>query len=584
MSYTDSYNTAELRSEKDARAKFTEVEIWLKKIEQAKSDKKREAWMRDSRNSISMYESGEMSAMQGDIEHLTGANLWHSNIETIVPALYNSSPIPDVRVRFGDPDQIQQAVCDLTERALSYDLDRYDYDDIMKEVVRQAEMTGWGIARIRYKPKTGPSAISATGNATSDNGSANSADADPELAETLISDDDEIEAHPWDRFIVSPARNANKVTWVAFEWDMTLDEIDDLVPPHRDEDTGEMVLASAKFEPDHSGKDDDTSRDETEPSPDNPGLVNTMTVYELWDKKAKKVWFITPKDKKFPIRVEDDPLGVEGFFPVPKVLYSKRRVSSVQPISPWTVYKRRFQLYEELSQRIAGLISQIRVRGLYAKELEADFELLKDCKDGEYVPAKDVTQFMSGGGKGLESAIAHWPLQQLVEALKQCVDELERVKQAIFEETGLSDILRGATNPNETLGAQKIKASWGSQRVQDMQQDIAELNRAVMRMKAQIRAKFTPWPLLMDITGMSFPPEPVPQPDAPQPPQQTGDPAQDQQAGSRDPYTGRCRTVLQTGQGRRVEILDVQTLAAPERQDRKQRGSKSLATHGATPR
>ena len=60
-----------------------------------------------------------------------------------------SSPIPDVRVRYGDPDAVQQAVCDLTERALSYDLDRYDFDDVMKEVVRQAEMTGWGIARIR---------------------------------------------------------------------------------------------------------------------------------------------------------------------------------------------------------------------------------------------------------------------------------------------------------------------------------------------------------------------------------------------------------------------------------------------------
>lgn len=66
MSYTDGHNRAELRSEKDAAQKFTPVEVWLKKIEQAKTDKKREAWMRDARNALSMYEAGEVTSSDED--------------------------------------------------------------------------------------------------------------------------------------------------------------------------------------------------------------------------------------------------------------------------------------------------------------------------------------------------------------------------------------------------------------------------------------------------------------------------------------------------------------------------------------
>ena len=497
MSYTDGHNRAELRSEKDAAQKFTPVEVWLKKIEQAKTDKKREAWMRDARNALSMYEAGEVTSSDESLDQLSGANLWHSNIETVTPALFNSVPVPYARTRFGDPDPVQKEVCTLYERLIAFDLDTYDYADRIKEIVKQSENTGWGIPRIRYKPQV----------QTIQQDPAQDGDTTPNSYEQIIKDDVYVECHPWDRFIPLPARSPDKITAMAFEHDLTLDEIDDLAPPTIDPETGESVPASARFSPDHSSSQDDSARQDSDPAPDNPGIINTMTVYEVWDKRTRKVWFITPKDKKNPIVVKDDPLELDDFFPVPKILYAKRRISSIQPISPWTVYKGLFQEFEDVTKRINGLVGQIRARGLYAKELEADFELLRTCKDGEYVPAKDVSQFTSGGGKGLEAAVLHWPLQMLVAALKECVDQRERVKQLIFETTGLSDILRGATNPNETLGAQKIKASWGSQRIQDAQEDVADLNRAIIRMKAEIRARYTPWELIKEITGLKYEPK-----------------------------------------------------------------------------
>jgi hypothetical protein len=57
-----------------------------------------------------------------------------SNIETLLPAIYNSTPSPDVRRRFGDRDPIAKSVSDIVERAISYSVDAYDFDAMMQAV------------------------------------------------------------------------------------------------------------------------------------------------------------------------------------------------------------------------------------------------------------------------------------------------------------------------------------------------------------------------------------------------------------------------------------------------------------------
>src|SRR4051812_49336815 len=82
-------------------------------------------------------------------------NIVHSNIETVVPALYNSTPSPDVRRRYGEDDKVGKAVADLLERALSYAVDAYDFDDVMLSCVKDMATVDRGIARVRYEPYFG---------------------------------------------------------------------------------------------------------------------------------------------------------------------------------------------------------------------------------------------------------------------------------------------------------------------------------------------------------------------------------------------------------------------------------------------
>ena len=53
----------------------------------------------------------------------------------------------------------------------------------------------------------------------------------------------------------------------------------------------------------------------------------------------------------------------------------------------------------------------------------------------------------------------------------------KQIIEDIYQIMGLSDIMRGATDPNETLGAQQLKTQYGSTRIRDKQQELVRLAR-----------------------------------------------------------------------------------------------------------
>jgi hypothetical protein len=76
-----------------------------------------------------------------------------------------------------------------------------------------------------------------------------------------------------------------------------------------------------------------------------------------------------------------------------------------------------------------------------------------------------------------------------VATLQACVETRKLLMQDVYEITGLSDIMRGATEAQETLGAQQLKAQFGSVRVKERQGEMQRLARDVFRIKAEIMAE-----------------------------------------------------------------------------------------------
>lgn len=473
-------NDNQQQIESDAAAResgTTTVALWLKKIKAAQDEEK--DWRAEALEAEQVYEAEEVSGDAGKSRLGTAANLFHSNIETMCPAVYNSEPIPDVRRRYGDKDKTAKQVSDITERALSYSVDQYPFGPMMRAAVHSAAVTGRGLARLRYRPEFGAETMGADG----------------QPFRPVVDQRVAMEFVPWDRYIRGPGRLWSEVPWIAFPHDLTKDALREL---------GARPELIEKLTPTDSPETD--RRDEHEPNP-HAGIYKTLKVYEIWDRDAREVLFISPQEKDEPLVQMDDPLGLPEFFPTPRPIEPIRRLRSLVPIVPRTIYKRLLSEFDRVTRRIDALTKQLKVRGLYDSKLKVDFEQMLIAQDGQYIGADATEVFASGSAGGLEKHLAHWPLEPIVRTLQQLYLQRDQVKQLIYEITGLSDIMRGASNANETLGAQQIKAQWGSLRIQQFQAEVARFVVDIFRMKAAIFAGKFQSDVLSRMTGVEVTPE-----------------------------------------------------------------------------
>jgi hypothetical protein len=81
------------------------------------------------------------------------------------------------------------------------------------------------------------------------------------------------------------------------------------------------------------------------------------------------------------------------------------------------------------------------------------------------------------------------PVQQIAETLVQLYNARDRVKAALYEITGIGDIMRGMTNPQETLGAQELKANFATRRIVPQQKEVARFARDLLRLMGAVIAE-----------------------------------------------------------------------------------------------
>jgi len=92
-----------------------------------------------------------------------------------------------------------------------------------------------------------------------------------------------------------------------------------------------------------------------------------------------------------------------------------------------------------------------------------------------------------------------------VQALGQLQAHREAIKAQIYELTGISDIVRGASKASETLGAQELKSKYASVRIQKLQDEVTRFAQEILQIKAEILVKhFDPMVLakMANVEGM----------------------------------------------------------------------------------
>lgn len=434
-------------TENDAKDKAAFVKLWCDALDL--SSKEEEDWRKVADEARKVYEASK------DAETGTAFNIYYANIETLRPALYNSAPIPDVRRRFGDRDPAAKAVADIIERALSYSMDEYDFDGTLEEAIDDLSITGRGLARVVLEQEIVTSPMEDVG------------------AQTVS-----CEAVPWASFRRGPARTWSAVPWVAFAHYMSREALEELSPQY-----GKAVQLDTML------LNGDASKDGA--SQDNPesDVFKRALVWEIWDKPKRKVYFIAPGFTVDVLSEVDDPLNLKGFFPIPQPMMTGKTSGRLVPLAPYKIYKPILEEIDTISRRITRLVKQLRPRAIGPGGV--DMDALASADDGQIVEVSNVVQFLESGG--MDKLLSWFPMEPTIKAINELYTRREQAKGELFEVSGLADIMRGQSNPNETKGAQDIKQKWGSLRLQKVQGRVQRFCRDLIRLKAEIIAeKFKP--------------------------------------------------------------------------------------------
>lgn len=472
------------------------VQAWLKELDSAR--KRLKDYRKDASRVVKLYEGGKAAE--------SPFNILYSNTETLAPALYNNLPRPVVQRRFKDDDPLGKVASDVARRSLEFLIDNElgtytPFDDLMMQAVLEALVPGQGVTRFKYdasiveqpepnnptegqEDETGEGAIEAV------TGEIHLEPAEQVEYETVCG-----ESVPWDRFLHGYAKQWKDVPWVAFEHFMTRDEL----VKNFGEEIGHRIPLNISGketanESDDGDRDDDKLRDAEG--------VTLAHVFEIWDKETKMVRFLAPSYPQGFVKSVEDPLELSGFFPMPQPLMLFPKISSLVPVPLYTMYEEQAKELNRVTVRINKIVQALKVRGFYDSTLEGLDKVLS-ADDNVLIPAENVAAMQQG--QTLEKAIWLMPLEKLVAVLQQLYVQRQQVKQVIYEITGISDILRGASVASETATAQNIKNQWGTLRLKKMQKQVARYVRDCLRIMGEIAMTKFSQQTISQMTGLQFP-------------------------------------------------------------------------------
>ena len=442
---------------------------WIQEINLAESDC--EQWWRSGDVVIRRYKNTDRNGKGGANAALSPqrrfAILW-SNVQTLGPAIYAKKPIPVVSRRFKDEDPVGKVASEVLERCLLYTLDAYDFDARMVEVRQDYLLPGRGQVWVRYVPhmtKANAEQDDELGEGQADQDGEQEDNEEVEYEETLC---DHV---AWKDYLTNPCREEADVRWKCRIVYMTREEL-----VKRFKEVGKDVPL------DSANKGDDKESDD----PDSK--FKKAKVYEIWDKPSRTAYWINKGLTGKPLDVREDPLALSGFFPCPTPLNATTAQDSSLPIPDYVFYQDQAEELDELTSRIGKLQDALRMVGFYAGEQKTQLQrVFSPGNENKLIPIDTWDVFKeSGGVKGL---IEWVPVDMVMQTLKGCYEARQQVISDIYQITGISDIIRGESDPNSTATAERLKGQWGSLRVRDRQKDVQRFARDVIRIQGEIIAE-----------------------------------------------------------------------------------------------
>ena len=290
---------------------------------------------------------------------------------------------------------------------------------------------------------------------------------------------------PWKRFHWEPGKDWDDCDWVARDHYLTKREIREQFDASPDTEAGSV----------EDGEKNSADK-----------YATHYRVTEIWNRPDRKIYVIG-WDFAEPLEVRDDKLLISGFFPCPQPMMANIKSRELIPMPDHAVFASSYAYMNRLVKRIQSITGQIKVAGFYDAQL-SELSGLQTAEDGDYLPVSNLAERLAASNvTDFNKVIATLPLQEKVTVVRELQALLAAEKARLDEASGIADVVRGATDPNETATAQQIKGQYAGMRLSRKSGEVSRCLRDAFRIMAELMAEhFTPETWYLS-TGMEVAPE-----------------------------------------------------------------------------
>lgn len=453
-----------------------EAERWAMELQAAK--RKLKDWQDRADKIVDRY----LDEREKGGENESRLNLWTANVDTQMALMYGKTPKSDVSRAFDDQDDdVARVAAIMLERNLDHEMESESdtFAEAMSTALEDRLIPGFGFASVRYEVEFEP-AMDEIGNPILDDLG--------QPVEKKVWENVATDWHYWRDVLWSPCRTFKLARWLAWKTPMTRKA----AISRFGEEIGRQLPLNSR-----TGKKGEADAVKSDP-------WGRVDVWEIWSKEDRKVYWYVEGFGKI-LDSKDDPIGLDGFFPFPRPLICRPTTRSFVPRPEFLIAQDLYNEIDRLTTRIALLEEAVRVAGVFDSASPELSRLLSDSGFNKLYPASNWSELSEKGG--LKGKVDWFPLEQITSAISVLSDKRAEKIGLLQQVTGWSDIMRGQSNPGETLGAQKLKSAYGGVRIQRQQSEFAEFASGLKQIAAEIMCKHFDAATLMERSNLGSTPD-----------------------------------------------------------------------------
>lgn len=484
---------------------------WLREVKAAEQE--REKFNTQGDRIYKRY----LDKREDNAEGMSKYNLFTVNTGILISTLYAKVPKPLVTREFEDPDDaVSRCAAQILERNLIVKV-RDDFDNALRHVILDRLVPGLGQVWFRYDPTIVSEAVPGSqpvqasdavvpqdpgnqpgmpppqpqvgqlppagppgptpgqGQIDMNPQQPQQPAMTPQMMDRLVNEEVATDYVHWKDFLWSPCRVWEECRWVGRKVKITKQDAEKRF--------GKAIAEQLKYKKGNVGDSSNSDGNSTE---NEHQEVRYATVVEIWCKRSRKIYWVSEGQTNC-LDVKPDPFNMPQFWPCPKPMFALLGTGSTIPRADYLMIQDQYEELDMLNNRITYLERAVKVVGVYDKSQKEIGTIFTGNLDNTMIAADNFSQFAEKGGfKGMMDFV---PIEAIVNAIERLRTYRTDLVSQIYELTGISDIMRGATKASETLGAQQLKAQYGGVRLQFMQMEVASFVEEALTIKSLIMVK-----------------------------------------------------------------------------------------------